>query len=53
MLKSIRKGARFSAYCPASTAPIGGKELAVECLAERVAPDQAVRFNRDIHDRRP
>ncbi len=30
-----------------------GKKLPVECLAERIAPDQAVRFNRDIHDRRP
>ena len=53
MLKSIRNGARLSAYWPASTGAHRGQEFAVELLAERIAADQAVGLDLDIDERRP
>ena len=53
MLKSIRNGSRFAACWPASTARHRRQKLAVELLAERVAPDQAIRFDGDVDDGRP
>ena len=51
MLKSIRNGGRPVSSCPASTAPIEGRNSLVELLAERIAAHQPVGFDRDIDDR--